>query len=167
MNYLDQQINFNTNLKKDKNLFRKEVGEINSRFLTQLSIYSKQNNQHLQEANLLLPYINKMNSFFFRLMGLYDEKTPVLIISSIILSSWLIGLLIGFMNASQPSKQFLDAAIFIILVTLTLYTILDLDNPSSGFIQPGYDNFSELKKITAINTNNGNNRLQIKGTNPR
>ena len=152
MAYLDHLINFNGEVKKDKTFFAKEVADINGNFLTLLTTYSKQSALHQQETNQVLPHFTKMNSLFYHILYSYEERTPRLIILLIIIASWLIGVLIGFMNGFHKERHYLVPVLFVILVVLSLQTIRDLDNPAKGSIKPDYNNFNQQKEFLINST---------------
>jgi len=57
-------------------------------------------------------------------------------------------LLVGFLNGFHKGRHILVPLLYIILVTLTMHAIRDLDNPLKGGIRPEYKNLLDLR--TAI-----------------
>jgi len=75
----------------------------------------------------------------------YDERTPPIVIFLLVISSWLIGLLVGFLNGFHKSKHILVPLLYFIMVSLTMQAIRDLDNPAKGGIRPQYSNLQDLQ----------------------
>ncbi len=96
----------------------------------------------------LTPSYNLLSATTFRMLYSYDERTPLIIIFLLVVSSWLIGMLVGFLNGFHKDRHILVPLLYIILVTLTMQAIRDLDNPSKGGIRPEYQNLLDLR--TAI-----------------
>lgn len=72
------------------------------------------------------------------------ERTPLTIMALISLGSLLTGLLIGFANGFNEEHHFLIPIIFYILTALTVLTIRDLDNPTSGLIRPSNKKYENV-----------------------
>lgn len=152
LRYLNAQIDFNSEIHTDKDDFIRDVSTINGIYLTRLTDYSKISPAHMQDVRLILSSFNQLNTFFYRIMYSYEERTPRLIILLIIISSWFIGMLIGFMNGFYKARHYLVPVIFIILVALSVQTIRDLDNPTKGSIKPDYNNFKQQRDILLQST---------------
>ncbi len=99
----------------------------------------------------LMPSYNLLSATTFRKLYSYDERTPLIIIFLLVLSSWLAGLLVGFLNGFHRSRHILVPLLYIILVAFTMQAIRDLDNPLKGGIRPEYKNLQDLR--TAIENN--------------
>ncbi|MBC7826097.1 MAG: hypothetical protein H7122_00010 [Chitinophagaceae bacterium] len=95
----------------------------------------------------LLPVYNQLNSSSYKLIYSYMERVPALIIFLIIISSLLIGLLVGFMNGFHEKRHYLVPLIYVVIVSLMVQSIRDLDNPYAGSIRPKYDNLKDLRKL--------------------
>ncbi len=104
-----------------------------------------------KELLSLMPSYNLLSVTTFRMLYSYEERTPLIIIFLLVVSSWLIGLLVGFLNGFHRSRHILVPMLYIILVALTMQAIRDLDNPSKGGIRPQYKNLQDLG--TAIENN--------------
>ena len=94
------------------------------------------------DMQVIMPSLNKLNSSFYKMIYSYEERTPLIIISS-----WLIGYLVGFMNGFHEDRRFLVPLIYIILVGLTMQAIRDLDDPYRGSIQPSFENLVAVKEL--------------------
>jgi hypothetical protein len=77
----------------------------------------------------------------------YEERTPIRLIIVLLVGSWLVGLLIGFMSGINVDHNFLVPLIFFILTYITILTIHDLDNPTSGLIKPSFQGYDILKQV--------------------
>jgi hypothetical protein len=91
---------------------------------------------------MLMPFVNQLNGSFIRIVHSYDVRTPPLIMTLLVFSSLLIGVLIGFLNSFNNKRHFLVPVIFVVIVSLCIQSIRDLDNPYIGSIQPSFDDFS-------------------------
>ncbi len=131
----------------EKNVLSDDITQCNARFTDYLNTLAKQNDTIHPIVTSILPAYNKLNATTFRLIYSYGERTPGLLFFVIILSSLLIGLLIGFMNSFNETVHVLVPLIYIILVSLTINTIRDLDNPYKGSIKPTYQNVKNLKNM--------------------
>lgn len=96
------------------------------------------------EARIVANEIHSIISLNYRIQYSNQERTPSLIMILLIFGSWLIGLLVGFTNGFTPEHHFLVPIIFLILSSLTVLIIRDLDNPNSGLIRPGYNNYVNM-----------------------
>jgi hypothetical protein len=81
----------------------------------------------------------------YRVRASFSERTPTAIMLSLIIGSWLIGIMIGFMNGFQEKPStILVPIIFIMLTLLTVLSIRDYDNPMTGSIKPSFDIYEKL-----------------------
>jgi hypothetical protein len=99
------------------------------------------------EAHQLLPALHKLNSTTFRLHYSYQERTPDSIIGLLLISSWAIGILVGFTNSAQETRHYFVPVLFIIISVLTVQAIRDLDHPELGYIRPNYGNLKDLQRL--------------------
>jgi len=141
ISYLDILGNFKTHYLAGENKLIGEIEFVNGNYLSLLISRNKLNPEGKQEVQLLLPYFNELNAHFYRTFYSYDERTPNLIIILLIVSSWLIALLVGFLNGFHQRRHYLVPFIFIVMVTLCIQAIRDLDNPHGGTIEPEFADF--------------------------
>ncbi len=59
----------------------------------------------------------------------------------------LIGILVGFMNGFYEKRHYLVPLIFVVIVSLMVQSIRDLDNPYGGTIRPQYDNLKDIRSL--------------------
>lgn len=86
-------------------------------------------------ARLLLPAINEMiDVTASRRVALYTHL-PVLIFALLIFVALLSGLLAGYAMAERRSRSSLHMLLYALVVSLTVYAVLDLDYPRSGLIR--------------------------------
>lgn len=100
----------------------------------------------VKQDMVMLPVYNQLNSASYKLAYSYMERVPGVIIFLIIVSSCLIGFLVGFMNGFSDKKHYLVPLIYIIIVTMMVQAIRDLDNPYAGTVRPKYDNLKDFRK---------------------
>ena len=102
-----------------------------------------------EDVRRLLPALHKLSAATSRLHYSYQEGTPYSIIGLLLISSWAIGVLVGFSNSAQETRHYLVPALFVVISVLTVQAIRDLDNPELGFIRPNYGNLQDLQRLIA------------------
>ena len=143
--YLNLQINFyDRKILHRKELF-KQIDSLNQQLWSELNHYVSDTSLKKEDIKLLLPLYDQLNSSFYRLAYTYDERIPIIVMSLLIIGSWLIAVLVGFMNGLKKYHHYLVPIIFFVLVSLTIQAIRDLDNPYSGSVRPEYENIANLK----------------------
>ena len=100
-----------------------------------------------EDVRRLLPALHKLSAATSRLHYSYQEGTPYSIIGLLLISSWAIGVLVGFSNSAQETRHYLVPALFVVISVLTVQAIRDLDNPELGFIRPNYGNLQDLQRL--------------------
>ena len=100
-----------------------------------------------EEVRRLLPALHKLSAATSRLHYSYQEGTPYSIIGLLLISSWAIGVLVGFSNSAQETRHYLVPVLFVVISVLTVQAIRDLDNPELGFIRPNYGNLQDLQRL--------------------
>lgn len=101
-------------------------------------------NQHI---HTLLPIYNQLNAASFKLAYSYNERIPTLMYLLITLASWLLGLLVGFMNGFNEKRHYLVPLIYLVIVSLMMQAIRDIDNPYKGSVKPKYENLRNLRTL--------------------
>ncbi len=145
--YIDLQITFYfTGDYQKSEIIKKQIEHLNGQYLANLIKIGKINPDSKLQLQGLYPYYNNLSSSFYAITYSFKERAPLLIIVLLISASLLIGLLVGFMNGFyEGGKHLLVPLIFIVLVTLSIHTIRDMDNPLKGTIKPNIDNLIDLK----------------------
>jgi hypothetical protein len=130
-----------------KETHTQKLAAINRRFWQQL--VGTVRTQQLPQADLqlLLPAYNRFNVNVFRLHYSFQERTPSSIIGLLLISSWAIGVLVGFTNGWQPDRHYFVPILFVVISVFTIQSIRDLDDPEQGFIRPNYSNLLDLQRI--------------------
>lgn len=100
-----------------------------------------------KDVHLLLPIYNQLNSASFKLAYSYSERIPPLLYLLITLSSWLMAVLVGFMNGFNERRHYLVPLIFFVIVSLMMQAIRDIDNPYKGSVRPKYENLQNLRAL--------------------
>lgn len=98
------------------------------------------------ELRRLLPAFNRLSGATSRLHYSYQEGTPPPIIALLLISSWAIGVLVGFTNCAQETRHYFVPLLFVVISALTVQAIRDLDNPAFGLIRPNYGNLQDLQR---------------------
>jgi len=96
--------------------------------------------------------ISEGTALHYRIKQSYRERTPMRLMLVLLLGSWLIGLLIGFMAGVNTDHNWLVPIIFFVLTLVIVLTIHDLDNPQSGLIRPSYGGYENLKQMILNST---------------
>lgn len=116
-----------------------EIGSNNKAFLAEM--------KRMRQLPVILPAFNALTSSTYKLIYAYDERIPVIVMLLLVVSSWLIGSLVGFMNGSNKERHYLAPLIYLVLVVLTIKAIRDLDNPSIGSVKPSYENLNAVRDM--------------------
>ena len=86
-------------------------------------------------AKLLLPALNQMiDVTTSRTVALYTHLPP-LIFALLMSVALLSGLLAGYAMAKRRSRSWLHMLVYALVVAVTVYAVIDLDYPRSGFIR--------------------------------
>ena len=83
---------------------------------------------------------------YYRLLYSFRERTPSSIIWVLIILSFIIAGLVGFLNATQEHSGYLIPLAFVSITVLLIFTIRDLDNPGKGFIKPNYEDVQSVRQ---------------------
>jgi hypothetical protein len=86
-------------------------------------------------ARLLLPALNEMMDVTTARTIALHTRLPALIFAVLVLVALLSGLLAGYAMAKRPWRSSLHMLIYAGVIALTVYVVLDLDNPRAGFIR--------------------------------
>jgi hypothetical protein len=100
-----------------------------------------------QQINELIQLIESIGDKYFLLLYSYSETTPKLISILLVIFGSLMGVLIGFMNRMQENKYHITLVIFIVVITIMIYSIHDLDSPATGLIRPNYTDLINIKQL--------------------
>src|SRR5450432_1078933 len=145
--YLTILSDFKTHYLKSEIQLKLDIDDLNCHYLSALSSMAKRDPLLKSDALTLIPYINQLNGSFIRFVHSYDVRTPPLIMILLVFSSLLIGILVGFLNSFNNKTHYLVPVIFIVIVSLCIQSIRDLDNPYIGSIQPSFADFSRQLDI--------------------
>jgi hypothetical protein len=145
--YLTIMSDFKTHYLNSEIRLRQDIDDLNDRYMFALSSMARGNPVIKSDVLMLLPYINQLNGSFIRIVHSYDVRTPPLIMTLLVFSSLLIGVLVGFLNSFNNKKHYLVPVIFVVIVSLCIQSIRDLDNPYIGSIQPSFADFSRQLNI--------------------
>jgi hypothetical protein len=86
-------------------------------------------------ARLLLPALNDMiDVTTSRSIGLRTHL-PALVLALLLCVALLSGLLAGYAMAKRQERSWLHMLVYAAIVSVTIYTVLDLDSPRSGLIR--------------------------------
>ena len=83
-----------------------------------------------------------LNATSRNLLYSFRERTPSVIIIGLILFSWVVSFMIGFMNRFQVHSSHVLPWVYVITATVLMTTIRDLDDPSRGIVTPDYQDLT-------------------------
>lgn len=86
-------------------------------------------------ARLLLPALNEMIDVTTSRTVALNTRLPGLIFALLISVALLSGLLAGYAMSKRGPRSWLHMPVYALVVALTVYAVLDLDSPRSGFIR--------------------------------
>jgi hypothetical protein len=86
-------------------------------------------------TRVLLPALNEMIDITTSRTIALDTHLPGLIFALLICVALLSGLLAGYALAERTGRSWLHMVVYALLITLTVYAVLDLDYPRSGLIR--------------------------------
>jgi hypothetical protein len=93
--------------------------------------------------------LNAVNrSFLARHLGYYLDRRrlPGVVVLFILSATLLVGFLVGYSSELADRHFAILAALFVVFVGATIYTIWDLDRPSEGLIVANRDDLRELSQ---------------------
>lgn len=119
--------------------------ELMGAYLTQL-LTSAEDSTLAAHVPGLMDDLSRVSSTYYRTYYGHEERIPRLMIDLLLISAMLIGLLVGFMNGvgGIEVRQMLTSLLFLVIVLLTIRTVLDMNNPYYGRIQPELENLERL-----------------------
>jgi hypothetical protein len=86
-------------------------------------------------ARLLLPALNDMMDVTTARTIALHTRLPALIFALLVLVSLLSGVLAGYAMATRQRRSRLHMLLYAGVIALTVYVVLDLDDPRAGFIR--------------------------------
>ena len=109
--------------------------------------YRQRNATAEADIKNLIPLLTKASSKYYLLLYSFMERTPVPMMVTLILLSFTMAFLVGFMNSFQETPNNVIPVIFFITTVLMITGIRDLDNPSRGLITPRYEELEDIQKL--------------------
>ncbi|WP_324677581.1 hypothetical protein [Hymenobacter sp. GOD-10R] len=125
----------------------REIASLDSQAWQYFRKYARTNSAQAAELRQLLPAFHRLHVATSRLHYSYQERTPSPITMLLLVSSWAIGILVGFTNSAQETRHYFVPVLFVVISMLTIQAIRDLDDPELGFIRPNYRNLQDLQAI--------------------
>ncbi len=99
------------------------------------TVAAERNDPTQHVARLLLPSLNDMIDVTTSRTIALHTHLPSLIFGLSISVALLSGLLAGYDMAKRPGRSWLHMMLYAGVIALTIYTVLDLDNPRAGLIR--------------------------------
>jgi len=99
------------------------------------------------ESLAFLQAINRMIQLHFRGSYSRNERVPIVVIGLLVIGSWSIGLMVGFACGVNERRSWVVPVVFFLLITGTIATIRDLDDPYGGWIRVDFSNLKDLLRI--------------------
>ena len=88
--------------------------------------------------------LNNVTSGHASRLAAYRERLPWIIVVLLLLGALVPSFLMGLQQGKSPRPHFSGTLCFFLLVTLVIYVIFDLNQPSSGTIQVSQEPFERL-----------------------
>jgi hypothetical protein len=111
-----------------------EAAKIQQRIWSQAVTVSRAE-QTQTAARLLLPALNEMiDVTTSRTVALYTH-IPTLIFALLVIVALLSGLIAGYAMAKRRSRSWLHMIVYALVIAVTIYAVLDLDDPRSGLVR--------------------------------
>ncbi|MBT9583460.1 hypothetical protein IV102_08920 [bacterium] len=95
----------------------------------------------------LLQSVNRMISLHFRGVYSRQERVPIAVMALLVMGSWSISVMVGFASGVNERRSWVIPLVFFFLITCTLATIRDLDDPYGGWIRVDFSNLQDLLQI--------------------
>ena len=140
INFLDNQFSFNKKQLDNGKLVSDNGGKILSNYWNYLTQYR---NQHT--SPIVTVQLDKINGAFDNLKYSttrhafsFAERTPAVVMLLLTITSMLIGFLVGFMSGVKKNIHYLVAVIYVVIISMVMMVIRDLNDPFRGLIQPDY-----------------------------
>jgi hypothetical protein len=86
-------------------------------------------------ARLLLPALNEMIDVTTSRTVALHTHIPSLIFSLLMIVALLSGLVAGYAMAKRRSRSWLHMLVYALVIAITIYAVLDLDDPRSGLVR--------------------------------
>jgi hypothetical protein len=115
----------------------------------QRAIYAAPENPHL-DIKLRCELYSRCNHIVqLHFQGYYSrqERIPQMVIALLVFGSTVGSFLVGFSTGVHQRRIWVVPTVFIFLVTMTVGTIRDLDEPYGGFIKVDFSNMVELREV--------------------
>jgi hypothetical protein len=126
-----------------------ESGDIYRTIWTKLGKIALEGSSLVASSGIITEQMHRATALNYRILYSHKDRTPAEVMVILILGSWIVGLLVGFTNGFNKEHHFLVPIIFTTLAGLTLLSIRDLDNPTTGMIRPSYESYRNL--LTDLN----------------
>ncbi|RZK47228.1 MAG: hypothetical protein EOO87_22300 [Pedobacter sp.] len=112
-----------------------------------LVAHLSKNSQDRNEIDNITTYTSALRSSYIRLTENYNQSTPTLIIAILIVYSFFVGFLIGFMMHIENNQTYVLAVIFFFISWVMVAAIWDQDHPNLGFIKPNYQSIDDVSSL--------------------
>ena len=95
----------------------------------------------------ILQSVNRMIQLHFRGVYSRQERVPIAVMALLVMGSWSISVMVGFASGVNERRSWVIPLVFFFLITCTLATIRDLDDPYGGWIRVDFSNLQDLLQI--------------------
>jgi hypothetical protein len=132
---------------KTGDLSEKEAIKIHGRIFSSVLDLTRQGLVSEATGLTLLQSVNRMIQLHFRGVYSRNERVPIAVMALLVVGSWSIGLMVGFACGVNERRSWVIPLVFFFLITCTLATIRDLDDPYGGWIRVDFSNLQDLLDI--------------------
>ena len=147
LSFLNNQLAYKRQVSDGNFLY--DAAQISESYRSYLRGYKNQNfsSTTANQLNKISDCFDQIQSSFILNAYSYTERTPSFVIFLLISVSLLIGFLVGFMNGIKSNIHYLIPIIYLVMISLIMIVITDLNNPFSGFIKPNYHHLQIIRQL--------------------
>ena len=117
---------------------------LNNTFLRSMSVLARDSSQLHTGARTIIDKVNKIIDLDAEVHYSNQERTPGTVILLLLICSWTVSFLMGFLGVLFRKRYYLGPIIFTVLTSLTVLIIQDMDNPHRGLLRPPYEIYEDL-----------------------
>ncbi|NOT75993.1 MAG: hypothetical protein HOP08_13790 [Cyclobacteriaceae bacterium] len=110
-------------------------------WLSLLSMHDK-DPQLKSDIKAIMVGVNNATALHYRIEYGAIERMPWILIAMITICSLLVGVLVGFSNGFNENDHYLAPIVFVIMTSIMVMVILDINNPKKGFFRPSLNNYT-------------------------
>ncbi len=107
-----------------------------------LADMNQKNPQLRAEIVQMMAGVNAATALHYRIEYSAVERMPWVLLAMVGFCSLLIGVLVGFSNGFTENQKYMVPLVFIIMTSVVVMVILDINDPRQGFFKPSLGNYT-------------------------